>query len=121
MKEIVAVIRTNKMTRTKEVLSTLGFPAMTACKVMGRGKQKGLKQEVSFKISSEVLSQESSMRYIPKRLISLVVNNEDVSLVVEVITRVNRTGEVGDGRIFVCPVEEAVRVRTQERGREAIC
>jgi nitrogen regulatory protein PII 2 len=121
VKEIVAIIRPNKMTRTKEVLAVLGFPAMTACKVLGRGKQKGLAGEVSFEMRPELLRQEGSLKYIPKRLISLVVNDEDVSLVVEIIMRVNRTGEVGDGRIFVCPVDQAVRVRTQEEGKEAIC
>ncbi|GAW93879.1 P-II family nitrogen regulator [Calderihabitans maritimus] len=120
MKEIVAIIRPNKMTRTKEVLSALGFPAFTASKVLGRGKQKGLAGEVSFEMRPELLSQKGGMKYVPKRLISLVVNDEDVSLVVEVIMRVNRTGEIGDGRIFVCPVEDAIRIRTRERGKAAI-
>lgn len=71
MKEIVAIIRPNKMTKTKDVLTALGFPAMTACKVSGRGRQKGIAGEVSFRVSSELLSLEGSMRYIPKRLISL--------------------------------------------------
>ncbi|NPV29849.1 MAG: P-II family nitrogen regulator [Firmicutes bacterium] len=120
MKEIIAIIRSNKMTRTKEVLAALGFPALTAWRVLGRGKQKGLAGEVSFQVSPEVLSQQGSMKYVPKRLISLVVDDEDVLLVVGAIIKVNRTGEIGDGRVFVCPVEDAVRIRTQERGTAAI-
>lgn len=120
MKEIIAVIRPNKMTKTKEILASLGFPAITAAKVLGRGKQKGLAGEVSFDINPELVAQQESMKYIPKRLISLVVKDEDVPLVVGVITKANQTGEFGDGRIFVCPVDDAVRVRTQERGEIAV-
>lgn len=121
MKEIVAIIRPNKMAQTKEVLSALGFPAMTAHRVMGRGMQKAIIGEISFDIQKpELLNEEGTMRYIPKRLISLVVSDEDASLVVEAIMRVNQTGQIGDGKLFVCPIEEAVRVRTNERGDEAI-
>lgn len=120
MKEIVAIIRPNKMTRTKDVLATLGFPAMTAWRVLGRGKQKGLAGEVTFEVRPDVLNQDRMMKYIPKRMISLVVEDEDVMLVVGAIIKVNRTGEIGDGRIFVCPVDDAVRIRTQERSASAI-
>ncbi len=121
IKEIIAIIRPNKMTDTKEVLNALGFPAMTANRVMGRGKQKAIIGEVSFEIQKkELLNEEGTMRYIPKRLLSLIVDDEDASLVVEAIMRVNQTGNRGDGKIFVSPVEEAVRVRTKENGIEAI-
>ena len=81
MKEIIAIIRPNKMAQTKEVLSALGFPAMTAYRVMGRGRQKAIIGEVSFDIQKpELLKEEGTMRYIPKRLISLVVPDEDASL-----------------------------------------
>jgi nitrogen regulatory protein PII 2 len=121
MKEIIAIIRPNKIAKTKEVLSALGFPAMTAHRVMGRGRQKAIIGEVSFDISEqELLKKEGTMRYIPKRLISLVVPDEDASLVVETIMRVNQTGQIGDGKLFVCPINDAVRVRTKESGEEAI-
>ena len=121
IKEIIAIIRPNKMTDTKEVLNALGFPAMTANRVMDRGKQKAIIGEVSFEIQKkELLNEEGTMRYIPKRLLSLIVDDEDASLVVEAIMRVNQTGNRGDGKIFVLPVEEAVRVRTKENGIEAI-
>lgn len=121
MKEIIAIIRPNKMAATKEVLTALGFPAMTAHRVMGRGKQKAIIDEVSFEIHKEELhTKEGGMRYIPKRLMILVVPDEDASLVVEAIMRVNQTGQMGDGKIFVCPMEDAIRVRTKEKGDEAI-
>jgi nitrogen regulatory protein PII 2 len=121
MKEIIAIIRPNKMTQTKEVLSVLGFPAMTAHRVMGRGRQKAIIGEVSFDIQNEdLLNEEGSMKYIPKRLISLIVPDKDANLVVEAIMRVNQTGQIGDGKLFVCPVEEAVRVRTNEWGEKAL-
>lgn len=121
MKEIIAIIRPNKMAQTKNVLDTLGFPAMNARRVMGRGKQKAIIGEVSFDLKKpELLEESGTMRYIPKRLISIVLPDEDVSLVVEVIMRVNHTGQIGDGKIFVCPITEAVRVRTNERGEKAI-
>ncbi len=121
IKEIIAIIRPNKMSDTKDVLNALGFPSMTAHRVMGRGKQKAIIGEVSFEIQKkELLKEEGTMRYIPKRLLSLIVDDEDASLVVEAIMRVNQTGNRGDGKIFVSPIEEAVRVRTKERGIEAI-
>ena len=121
MKEIMAIIRPKKVTKTKEVLDSLGFPAMNAIRVMGRGKQRAILNEISFEINEpELLNMEGSMRYIPKRMLSLVVPDEDVSLVVEAIMKVNHTGQIGDGKVFVCPIEEALRVRTMENGDEAI-
>jgi nitrogen regulatory protein PII 2 len=121
MKEILAIIRPKKISRTKEVLDALGFPSMTATAVFGRGKQKAIIGEVSFDIPNEdLLEEDGRMHYIPKRMISLVVPDEDTSLVVESIMKVNYTGQIGDGKIFVCPIDEAVRVRTKETGEEAI-
>ena len=120
MKEVIAIIRPNKANATKEALAVLGFPGLHACKVVGRGKQKGILGEVSFPVSPELGKQEGGMKYVPKRMISLVVDDQDVSLVVAVITKINRTGQIGDGRIFVCPVEDVVRIRTGEKGQAAI-
>lgn len=121
MKEIIAIIRPNKIARTKEVLDALGFPSMTANAVFGRGKQKAIIGEVTFDIQNEKLTaEEGNMRYIPKRMISLIVPDEDTSLVVESVMKVNNTGQIGDGKIFVCPMDDAVRVRTKETGDEAI-
>ncbi|MFM9327669.1 P-II family nitrogen regulator [Paenibacillus mesotrionivorans] len=62
----------------------------------------------------------TGMKYIPKRLLNLIVQDEDVNLVVNTLMKINRTGQVGDGRIFICPIEDALRVRTGETGIRAI-
>ena len=117
MKEVLAIIQMNKMEATKNALDVIGIPSITAYKVTGRGRQLGL----SIPLPSELPgSDKRSMRYIPKRMISVIVEDEFVPAVVAVITKVNRTGNFGDGRIFVCPVEESVRIRTGERGSVAI-
>ena len=121
MKEIMAIIRPKKITKTKEVLDILGFPAMNAVRIMGRGKQKAILNEINLEIKETNLTEsEGAMRYIPKRMLSLVVPDEDVSLVVEIIMKINHTGQIGDGKIFVSPIDEAIRVRTMETGDNAI-
>jgi len=126
MKEVIAVIRPNKVSKTVKALEAVGFPAMTAMRCYGRGKQRGyldasLPEDVDVeRIVKEGEKQGMQMKYIPKRLLSVVVEDADVPLVVGIIMKVNRTGKIGDGRIFVLPVEDAVRVRTGERGAEAI-
>ena len=116
MKEVLAVIQMNRMETTKNALDVIGIPAITAYKVTGRGKQRGL--QIPYPSPQEL--SEKRMKYLPKRMISLVVEDEFVPAVVAVITKINRTGNFGDGRIFVCPVEQSIRIRTGERGNEAI-
>jgi nitrogen regulatory protein PII 2 len=123
MKEVLAIIQMNRMEATKNALDVIGIPAITAYKVTGRGKQKGLQIPHPTPISPaspQSPSGQKSMKYIPKRMISVMVEDEFVPAVVAVITKVNRTGNFGDGRIFVCPIEQSVRIRTGERGNEAI-
>ncbi|MDM7940671.1 MAG: P-II family nitrogen regulator [Methanothrix sp.] len=117
MKEVVAIIQMNKMEATKNALDIIGIPSITAYKVTGRGKQKGL---IIPHPSELPESGKKNMRYIPKRMVSIMVEDEFVPAVVAVICKVNRTGNYGDGRIFICPVEESVRIRTGERGSVAI-
>ena len=117
MKEILAIIRMNKMEETKNALDIIGVPSFTAYKAYGRGKQRGL--QIVYPSDLEQ-SEEKKMDYLPKRMISVVVEDEFVPAVVAVLTKINRTGSIGDGRIFVCPIEESVRIRTGERGSEAV-
>jgi len=124
LKEILAIIRPNKVSKTAKALEAVGFPALTVVKCFGRGKQKGY-IEASLPDNKEKIIEEGEkqglyMKYIPKRLLSIVVNDEDVNLVVGIIMKVNRTGNIGDGKIFVLPVEDAIRVRTGEVGINAI-
>lgn len=117
MKEVLAIIQMNRMEATKEALDIIGIPSITAYKVSGRGKQRGLSIPHPSKLPD---SDKKDMKYVPKRMISIMVEDEFVPAVVAVITKVNRTGNFGDGRIFVCPIDQSIRIRTGERGNEAI-
>ncbi len=126
MKEVMAIIRMNKINPTKAALVETGFPAFTAHKVMGRGKRP-LDQDMLKAIdngsldASEVLPlMAHGPRLMPKRLLSLMVPEERVPDVVKTIMDVNRSGNPGDGKVFVLPLSDVIRVRTEERGRAAI-
>ncbi|MDR2830803.1 MAG: P-II family nitrogen regulator [Methanobrevibacter sp.] len=121
MKEIMAIIRPSMVNKTKEVLNVLGHPGLTAVSVFGRGKQKSILSEVKdVKDNLELQEQSRQMTYVPKRLLSITVPDEDVNLIVEAIMKVNHTGNIGDGKIFVLPVEDSIRVRNKDRGLKAI-
>lgn len=122
MKEIVAIIRPKKIGPTKQALEKLGFPSMTAMPVLGRGHQRGIANEISCDIRPQLMGQGKSggMKYIPKRLLSVVVRDSDVDLIVQTIIEINQTAQIGDGKIFVCPVDNAIRVRTDENGEKAL-
>lgn len=127
IKEITAIIRMDMYDKTKEALLSQGFASMHSRKVMGRGKKK-----VSYELSkdtvtggifdSHILAEQLSAehRLMPKRMLVLIVNDKDVSTIVDTIIRVNKTGNPGNGKIFIATVKDAVRVRTSEIGTEAI-
>ncbi|ABO51323.1 nitrogen regulatory protein P-II [Desulforamulus reducens MI-1] len=126
MKEIIAIIRMNKVNVTKKALSEIGVCGLHAMKVMGRGKMKvdfyiinelGNKEEIGG-ILADGLSE--GARLIPKRLLTILVHDDEVEKVVGAIIEVNKEGHKGDGKIFVGPVLGAVRVRTGEQGEIAI-
>lgn len=117
MKEVMAIIQMKKMEETKNALDVVGVPAFTAYKVMGRGKQRGL--DILYPSDLDE-PREGPVKFLPKRMISVMVEDEFVPAVVAVITKINRTGNIGDGRIFVLPIDESVRIRTGERGSEAV-
>ena len=121
MKEIIAIIRPKKVGPTRSALEELGFPSMTATAVTGRGMQRGIAGEVNMeRAPSFSANKPGGMKYIPKRLVSIAVQNSDVDTVVKTIIEVNQTGQIGDGKIFICPLDTAVRVRTDERGESAV-
>ncbi len=123
MKEITAIIRSNKIQRTKDALVEAGYPSMTVKEVLGRGKQRGLQHEFCHDLPEPEGEDEDTqplVSFIPKRLLTLVVEDDEVDPLVELIVRVNQTGNVGDGKIVVSPVIEAVRVRTRETGKLAL-
>jgi len=116
MKEIIAIIRMNKIQRTKDALLDAGYPALNVAKVMGRGKQKGLCYEFDPPLpkTENMKTSDTCIRFIPKRMLTMGVNDESVPEVVNTIIKVNQTGHAGDGKVFVSPVDEAVRIRTGE-------
>lgn len=122
MKEIIAIIRPKKVSPTRNALEQLGFPSMTVTAVLGRGLQRGIVGEVNVDCPAELLSKANSggMKYIPKRLLAIAAQDADVDKIVETIISVNQTARIGDGKIFVCPLEDALRVRTDEHGESAI-
>ncbi len=120
--EIVAIIRPTKMLNTKKALAEMGLPSFTALKVFGRGKQGGRIAELAYRVSPEIAkrAEEAPASFIPKRLIMAVVPEAMVEKAVATIIRTNQTGQHGDGKIFILPVEGSYRVRTGERDLEAL-
>ena len=124
MKEIMVFIRMNMMNKTKEALSKAGISSFTATGgVHGRGKGK-----VDFRVIDgakegfeEAISQlGQGQRLIPKRSLTIIVPDELVKKTVDTVISVNQTGKQGDGKIFVMPIDEAVRVRTGENGNSVL-
>jgi nitrogen regulatory protein PII len=112
MKKIEAVIKPFKLDDVKEALNEIGIQGMTISEVKGYGRQKGHKE--IYRGAEYVVD------FIPKIKIEIVVESNRVEAVVEKIMGAANTGKIGDGKIFVLPVETAVRVRTGERGKDAI-
>ena len=112
MKKIEAIIKPFKLDELKEAFSAIGIHGMTVTEVKGFGRQKG---------HTEVyLGAEYVVDFIPKIKVEIVAADEQVEQILETILSAVNTGKIGDGKIFVLPVEEVVRVRTGEKGEEAI-
>lgn len=112
MKRIVAIVRTEKLEPLKEALFNADIAGMTISQVMGCGNQHGWSE---YYRGTEVL-----LNMVPKVKFELVVDDDRVQELVDIICETARTGEVGDGKVFVSPVDEVVRIRTGEQGVEAI-
>ena len=112
MKKVTAIIRPEKLEELKDALNEKGIHGMTVYEVMGCGSQHGWTEYYRGK--------EVMLNMIPKVKVELVVNNAQVDDLIGLVCDVARTGEVGDGKIFVAPVEEVVRIRTGERGSAAV-
>jgi nitrogen regulatory protein PII len=112
MNKIEAIIKPFKLDDVKDILNEMGVHGMTISEVKGYGRQKGHKEIYR---GAEYL-----VNFIPKIKIEIVVEADKTEKVVEAIIKASNTGKIGDGKIFVFPVEEAIRVRTGERGKDAI-
>jgi nitrogen regulatory protein PII len=112
MKFIVAIIKPFKLEEVKEALSQVGIQGMTVTEVKGFGRQKG---------HTEIYrGSEYTVDFLPKVKIEVVVADDLVGKVVESVVKAARTGKIGDGKVFVLPLEDAVRIRTDERGEAAL-
>ena len=120
------MIRRHQVPATKKAFEDAGYPALTIQSVEGRGKQGGIggwAAEVDPELNavmSKELADDTKFNWIPKRMLTIVVQDDQVDEVVDVIIKANQTGHMGDGKIFVMPLKEVVRVRTGETGREAV-
>ncbi len=112
MKKIEAIVKPFKLDQVKEALNEIGVKGMTVSEVKGFGRQKGHKEIYR---GAEYL-----VEFVPKVKIEIVVNDDMADRVVETVMNSARTGKIGDGKIFVSSLEEAVRIRTGESGPEAV-
>jgi nitrogen regulatory protein P-II 1 len=112
MKKIEAVIRHEKLNQVKAALESVDISGMTVQEVRGRGEQKGL----------EFINRAGKYRVdlLPKMLVTIVVPDKKVAAIVDALIHGARTGEIGDGKIFVSEVERCIRIRTGEEGDEAL-
>jgi len=112
MKKIEAIIRPGKLDEVQAALDQFGVSGLTVTQVIGCGKQKGHTQiyrGVEYKVY-----------LLPKVKIEMVVKDQAVEQIIQIISKAARSGEVGDGKIFIYPVEEAIRIRTGESGEDAL-
>jgi len=112
MKKIETIIKPFKLDEVKNALTKIGVQGMTVTEVKGFGRQKG---------HTEVYrGAEYKIDFLPKVKIELITSEEMITQVIETIERAAKTGKIGDGKIFVSPIDEVIRIRTGERGRDAI-
>lgn len=112
MKKIEAIIRPEKADEVRKALEQVGYPGITITEVQGHGKQKGVTQQWrgdTYKVD-----------LLPKAKVEIVVDDGEVERIIQAITKVAKTGAVGDGKIFVSDIRDVVRIRTGERGDAAI-
>ena len=123
MKEIIAFIRTSKMNATKKILDELNVSSVTAMPVLGRGNQRGINPVLAgIEISKDAIVKGNitGMKFVPKRMLVIVAKDEEVDIIIDALVKVNKTGYIGDGKIFVCPTDNAMRIRTKESGNAAL-
>ena len=112
MKKIEAIIKPFKMEDVKEALTEIGVEGMTVSEVKGFGRQKG---------HTEIYrGSEYTVDFLPKVKFEIVISDDRVQKAVDVIVQSAKTGKIGDGKVFVMPIEDVIRIRTEERGESAI-
>ncbi len=123
MKEIIAVVRMNMMNQTKKALTEAGIDAFFAHEAQGRGK--GFVNPAILEGAGQGYEEAASLlgekgKLYPKRMVTVVIKDDLVDEVVQAFTLANQTGKPGDGKIFVLPISDSIRVRTGETGKKSI-
>ena len=112
MKLIIAIIKPFKLEEVKEALAGIGIEGMTVTEVKGFGRQKG---------HTEIYrGSEYTVDFLPKVKLEVAVRDDLKDKVVDIIVKTARTGKIGDGKVFVAPLEDVIRIRTDERGESAV-
>ena len=112
MKKIEAIIKPFKLEEVKDALASVGIEGMTVSEVKGFGRQKG---------HTEIYrGNEYTVDFLPKIKIEIVLPDNVVASAVDAIVKAAKTGKIGDGKVFVSPMEDAIRIRTEERGERAV-
>ena len=112
MKKILAIIRPDKLEEVKQALEEIGCHGLTVKEVRGRGRQLG--------ITESYRGHDYKVDLLPKTEIEIVVKEEDLDKIIDTIIKTAQTGDIGDGKIFISPVDDVIRIRTGERGEKAI-
>jgi len=112
MKKIEAVFRIEKLEEVADALEKISCPGIMVTHIEGHGRQKGLTEQFR--------GREYKVSFLPKVKVEIVVKDGDVDKVINIITKTAQTGEIGDGKIFVYPIENVIRIRTGEKGEGAI-
>lgn len=112
MKKIEVVIRVEKLDEVRDALEKLGYPGMMITRIEGHGRQKGLVEQFR--------GREFKVELLPKIKVEIITHDKDVEKIMDAIAKAAKTGEIGDGKIFVSPVDSAMRIRTGEKGDIAI-
>jgi nitrogen regulatory protein PII len=112
MKKIEAIVKPFKLEEVKEALGEIGVTGMTVTEVKGFGRQKG---------HTEIYrGSEYTVDFLPKIKLEIVVDDGEADSAIEAIIKAAKTGKIGDGKVFVSPIEEAIRIRTEEKGAAAV-
>ena len=112
MKKVEAIIKPFKLDEVKDALTAVGIEGMTVSEVKGFGRQKG---------HTEIYrGSEYTIDFLPKLKLEIVVADSDVKAAVDAIVKAAKTGKIGDGKVFVSPVDNAIRIRTEESGDQAV-
>ncbi|MGC8717344.1 MAG: P-II family nitrogen regulator [bacterium] len=112
MKKIEAIVRSGRLDAIMNALQELGYPGITITEVEGHGRQKG--------ITAQWRGKTYTIDLLPKIKLEIIARDEEIDMIVEAIITTAKTGEIGDGKIFIYPIEDVIRIRTGEKGEAAL-